>query len=172
MASLHGSIFSKVLTTDTPKLAREGVFFGLMFDLCSPSVIIMLNVMGLLQDTWNYGLRMRRECRERFPRHRGSAIPTCITERASRTCSDVGIASQQFPLKSEAGKTFPAFPVHAQPTIRGPYREKFDRVITAIDCSKINKNYHSNANGLKCKSNMCWTVECKKDSRKNRAWMT
>ena len=25
--------------------------------------------MGLLPDTWNCGLRMRRECRERFPRH-------------------------------------------------------------------------------------------------------
>ena len=44
--------------------------------------------MGLLPDTWNYGLRMRRECRERFPRHRGSAIPTCISARASRTCRD------------------------------------------------------------------------------------
>ena len=28
---------------------------------------------------------MRRECRERFPRHRGLASPTCITARASRT---------------------------------------------------------------------------------------
>ena len=25
---------------------------------------------------------MRRECRERFPRHRGLAIPACITARA------------------------------------------------------------------------------------------
>ena len=31
---------------------------------------------------------MRRECRERFPRHRGWAIPTCITARASHTCRD------------------------------------------------------------------------------------
>ena len=31
---------------------------------------------------------MRRECRERFHRHRGLAIPTCITARASRTCRD------------------------------------------------------------------------------------
>ena len=29
---------------------------------------------------------MRRECRERFTRHRGWAIPTCTTARASRTC--------------------------------------------------------------------------------------
>ena len=31
---------------------------------------------------------MRRECRECFPHHRGLAIPTCITARASRTCRD------------------------------------------------------------------------------------
>ena len=34
------------------------------------------------------GLRMRRECRERFSCHRGIAIPTCTTARASRTCRD------------------------------------------------------------------------------------
>ena len=33
-------------------------------------------------------LHMRRECRERFPRHRGLAILTCITARAWRTCRD------------------------------------------------------------------------------------
>ena len=31
---------------------------------------------------------MRRECRGRFHRHRGLAISTCITARASRTCRD------------------------------------------------------------------------------------
>ena len=31
---------------------------------------------------------MRRECRERYPRHCGLAIPTCITARAWRTCCD------------------------------------------------------------------------------------
>ena len=31
---------------------------------------------------------MRRECWERFSRHRGLAIPTCIKARASRTCRD------------------------------------------------------------------------------------
>ena len=44
--------------------------------------------MGLLSDTWNCGLRMHRECRERFPRHRWLAISTCITTRAWRTCRD------------------------------------------------------------------------------------
>ena len=42
--------------------------------------------MGLLPDMQNCGLRMRRECRERFPRQRGLATPTCITARASTRC--------------------------------------------------------------------------------------
>ena len=33
-------------------------------------------------------VRMRRECRERFPRHQGETVPTCITARASRTSRD------------------------------------------------------------------------------------
>ena len=44
--------------------------------------------MGLLPDKQNCRLRMRRECRERFPRHHGFTIPSCITTRASRTCRD------------------------------------------------------------------------------------
>ena len=43
------------------------------------------HVMGLFPDTYNWGLRMRRESRERFPRHRGLVIPTCITARACVT---------------------------------------------------------------------------------------
>ena len=45
--------------------------------------------MGLLPDTWNCGLRMRRECRERFPLHQLQRKPlvsnpgmhhgTCVT---------------------------------------------------------------------------------------------
>ena len=42
--------------------------------------------MVSLADTQNCGFR--RECRKRFPRQRGLAIPTCITARASRTCHD------------------------------------------------------------------------------------
>ena len=42
--------------------------------------------MGLLPDMQNCGLGMRRECQERFSRHREFAIPTCITARAWRTC--------------------------------------------------------------------------------------
>ena len=46
------------------------------------------HLMGLLPDTYTCGFCMRRECRERIPHHRGLAIPTCITARASRTCRD------------------------------------------------------------------------------------
>ena len=51
--------------------------------------------MGLLPDTQHCGLRMRRECRERFPRHRGLAIPTGITARAcdARAVMYAGIAN-------------------------------------------------------------------------------
>ena len=53
----------------------------------------LLNVIAtvLMEQSWNNvycGLRMRRECRERFPRERGLVIPTCITARAWRTCRD------------------------------------------------------------------------------------
>ena len=44
------------------------------------------HIIGLLPDTANCGLRRRREYWRRFPRHRGLAIPTCMTARAWRTC--------------------------------------------------------------------------------------
>ena len=62
--------------------AGFGAVLSLTFVLPSP-------VVGLLPDIWNCGLPMRRECRERFPHHRGLAIPACISARASRTCRDV-----------------------------------------------------------------------------------
>ena len=45
--------------------------------------------MGLLPDTQNSGLGMRRECRERFPAtdFKGNRL-LAITARASRTCRD------------------------------------------------------------------------------------
>ena len=47
-----------------------------------------MNGMGLLPDTQNCVLRIRRECRERSPRNRGLAIPTHISARARRTWRD------------------------------------------------------------------------------------
>ena len=44
--------------------------------------------MGILPDTYNCGLRMRRECRERLTFQCELAIPTCITVREWRTCRD------------------------------------------------------------------------------------
>ena len=65
--------------------------------------------MGLLPDTWNCGLRMRRECRERFPRHQLQRKPlvsnpgmhhgTCVTHvpwcmSGSLTCGGRGKRSR------------------------------------------------------------------------------
>ena len=52
------------------------------------SPFIFKRVMGLLPDTYNCGLRMRRECQERFLCHRGLAIPTCTMARVWCTCRD------------------------------------------------------------------------------------
>ena len=46
-----------------------------------------------------------------FKRNRYSAIPACITARASRTCRDA--CRDRLPVV--AGKTFPTFPAHAHP---------------------------------------------------------
>ena len=44
------------------------------------------NPMGLLPDTQNCGLRMRRECRERFPRHRLQRPPVGDPDMHYGTC--------------------------------------------------------------------------------------
>ena len=41
----------------------------------------------------------------------------------ARALVHAGIANSRFPLKSVAGKTFPAFPVHARPAILGIWLE-------------------------------------------------
>ena len=58
---------------------------------------------------------MRREWRERFPRHRGIAILKCITTRVTHVpwC----MPGSRFSFMSVAGKTFSAFPAHAQPAL-------------------------------------------------------
>ena len=75
-------------------------------------------LMGLLTDTKNRVLRVRRECRERFPHNRlqrkrlvndpGMHHGTCVTHVP--WCIS-GSLTRGF------GKTFPAFPAHAQPAI-------------------------------------------------------
>ena len=55
---------------------------------------VAVRSMGLLPDTQICGLPMRQECWERFPYHRGLAIPTCITARASCTCRDAWLGRQ------------------------------------------------------------------------------
>ena len=86
--------------------------------------IVESGSMGLLPDTYNRGLRMRRECRERFPRHRLQREPlvsdpgmhhgTCVTDVP--WCMSGS-------LTTVAGKTFPAFPAHAQPGILRIWQE-------------------------------------------------
>ena len=67
---------------------------------------------------------MHRECRERFPRRRGLAIPTCITARASRdACRD------RYPVVSfeiGGGENVPGIPGACATRnftylVRGPY---------------------------------------------------
>ena len=54
---------------------------------------------------------MRWECRERFPRHIGLAIPTCITARTWRTyrdaCRDRKLADY---FEAGGGENFPGIP--------------------------------------------------------------
>ena len=67
--------------------------------------------MELLPDTQNRGLCMRREWRERFPRRRGLAIPTCITARAWRTCRDAfRDRLQAVSLEVGSGENLPGIP--------------------------------------------------------------
>ena len=58
--------------------------------------------MGFLPETYKCGLRMRRVYRERLLRHRGLAIPVCITARAWRTCRDA-CRDRQLAVSFEVG---------------------------------------------------------------------
>ena len=68
-------------------LAAQQSAWKVVFTISSAD-FLFLSTMGLFPDTKTCGLRMHRECQEHFPHHRGLAIPTCITARASRTCRD------------------------------------------------------------------------------------
>ena len=73
--------------------------------------------MGHLPDTYTCGLCIHRECRKRFPRHRGLAIPTCITCVTDVPWCVPGSLTGGFPCSRWRRKTFPAFPVRAQSAI-------------------------------------------------------
>ena len=85
---------------------------------------IRLASMGLLPDTQNRGLRMRRGCRERFPRHLLQRKPlvsdpgkhhgTCVTHVPWCMSGSLNRGSE---------KKFPAFPAHAQPAILRIWQE-------------------------------------------------
>ena len=74
--SINGSLNPQNTPYNSPQRASYEVSFVMILE--------KIDRMGLLPDTQNCGLRMRRECRECFPRHSGLAIPTCITARAWR----------------------------------------------------------------------------------------
>ena len=85
--------------------------------------------MGLLPETQNCGLCMRRQCRERFPRHRGLAIQTCITARAWRTGHDAW-RDRYLTFAFEVGgvENFPGIPAACATRsfaylVRGPWRQ-------------------------------------------------
>ena len=62
-------------------------------------------------------LRMRRECRKRFPHHHGLAIPTCLSASAWRTCRDA-CRDRKLTVSIEVDgreNVTPSFPAHAQP---------------------------------------------------------
>ena len=63
-----------VASLDPAELITHRYRYGIFTSTWTP--------MGFLPDTKNCGLRMRRECRERFPRYRRLAIPTCTKARA------------------------------------------------------------------------------------------
>ena len=92
--------------------------------------------MSLLPDTKHCALRMRWECRERFPRHRGLAIPTCITARAWRM---TGSLTSGFPWSRLRGKRTRTFPAHAQPASLRIWQEVHVRTIQhcTLFCQKV-----------------------------------
>ena len=78
-----------------------------------------LRPMGLLPDTYNCGLRMCREYRERFPRHR----------------------LERKPLASDPSMHDATFPAHAQPTILRIWQEVHNnaKICTNVESNHVSK---------------------------------
>ena len=86
--------------------------------------------MGLLPDTQNSGLRMRRECRESFPRHRfQSKLLVSDPDRHHGTCVTHVPWCMSGSLNSGGGETFPAFPAHAQLAILRIWQEAHGLIV-------------------------------------------
>ena len=81
--------------------------------------------MGLLPDTLIDGLRMRRECREHFPRHLLQRKPLVSDQDMYHgTCgTHVPWCMSGSLTRGVAGNTFPVFPVHAQPSVLRIWQE-------------------------------------------------
>ena len=94
---------------------------------------------------------MRRECRERFLRHRGIAIPTCITAPASRTCRDA-CRDHQLAVSFEVGGGENVPGIHgARATrkftylVRGPWAWLHKRHTSSIITGLMPSNKHQHS---------------------------
>ena len=100
--------------------------------------------MGLLPGTENCELPMRRECRERFPCHRGLAIPACITARAWGTCRDT-CRDRQLAVSFEVGggENVLSIPPHAQPqvSVSGKRPTGMTRTVVAKKYKRLHSSY-------------------------------
>ena len=118
---IHRSAYIVMMNADFLKAGQQHKAHRFHLNLESPAICYTTHMaylfvgwrfhIGLLPDTQNCGLRMRREYREYFPRHRGLVIPR-------RTCHDA-CRDRWLVVFFEvaAGKTFPAFTAHAQSVI-------------------------------------------------------
>ena len=86
-----------------------------------PSAIFIQRISlytGLLTDTYNFGLRIRQECGERFRRHQleiNSTVSDPSMNRGTRVTHVLWCMSVS--LIRGGGETFLAFPAHAQSVI-------------------------------------------------------
>ena len=70
---VHRSVWPVHLRVTCPYFTPHVLWITLNIEVSKVSysqLKLSYSPMGLLPDTWNCGLCMRRECRERFPRHR------------------------------------------------------------------------------------------------------
>ena len=81
-------LWVRVLVYVTLELLQCCMEYHVIFDRVWTAPVEFDTSHGPLTRCGKFRVRMRRECRECFPRHRGQAIPACITACAWRTCRD------------------------------------------------------------------------------------